>query len=88
MGEGRPGLYRPEMFTRNIMQATILIQNVPVATFESKEIGNINLNNGFYLTQYIQNMIISICTNIKITSELFYVFFPTKSWKSEYILHL
>lgn len=52
----------------------VLIQNVPVATFESKETCNIYLNNRF-LTQYIQNMIISICTNMKITSELLYVLF-------------
>lgn len=46
----------------NIMGATYAILDFPVATLrKEKETGEIHFNNIFYLTQYIQNIIISTC---------------------------
>ena len=49
------------------MQATYVIQNFLVATFRSKnkQVIIINLNNAFYLTYYIQNIIILACKQCK-----------------------
>lgn len=49
---------------------------------KSRNKGEINFNNIFYLTQYIQNSISSICNHYKKNSEIFCVpFFHAKSLK-------
>lgn len=65
--------------SRNIMQVTNVILfpiEIIWATLKKyKEINEINFNNTFYCTQYIQNIIFSICNQYKHFKEIFYILF-------------
>lgn len=66
------------------MQATYVILDLPIATLKNyKEISEIDFTNIFYLTQYIQKIIISPFNQFKNDCILSYLYFTTEANRSE-----